>query len=98
MIICQIKHLKKSQKTFILMTDIKLIQSLERLEITINGLVHLSLPNRVLNRLIYHSYIEDTISKKMYYVDLYHEGTKIQLEYDTKEKWELILKLLNDAI
>ncbi len=78
--------------------QIELIEGLDRLEITINGLVHLSLPNRVLNRLIYHSYIEDTISKRMFYIDLYYENTKIQLEYDTKEKWEQILKLLNDAI
>lgn len=78
--------------------QIELSKVTERLEITIDGLVHLSIPYRFLNRLIYHSYIEDTISKKMYYIDLYFEGTKIQLEYDTKDKWQQILKLLNERI
>lgn len=66
--------------------QIELSKVTERLEIKIDGLGHLSIPNRFLNRLIYHSYIEDTVSKKMYYIDLYFEGTKIQLEYDTKDK------------
>ena len=66
------------------------------LRIYIDGILHLRIYNGVLlENTDLQSWIDDTRSPRMYCIELYHRKKAILLEYDDKELWEKILKILD---
>lgn len=77
-------------------TNISCKRDFASLRLYINGLLHLEIPMNGHNGL--QSWIEGS-NKYMYFIQLYRkEGQAIRLEYDDKEIWESVLKLIDENL
>lgn len=63
------------------------------IRILINGYIHLLVKEDEF--LGFQSWIEN---KRKFFIEIYLKNGKILLGYDVREKWELILKLLNENL
>lgn len=75
------------------MSKVSAIRDFKSLKIYIDGLLHLELPMN--NHCGVQSWLEGS-NKQMYFIEFYRkEGNSILLEYDDKDIWCEILKLID---